>query len=395
MIEVIKELCTGCGICIKGCPFGLIELKEKLVFIKEGCNLCGACVDRCKESAIKIKIEEIKFDTSNFSGVWVFIEQIEGKLKDVGLELLGEGRRLSDKLNTKLTAVLPGEKVTELAQTLIEGGADEVLVCNHSSLTYYSDEVYTAILTKLIFERKPEIVLIGATPIGRSLAPRLAARLRTGLTADCTELSIDEEKRLVQIKPAFGGNIMASIITKKRPQIATVRPRVMKPLPPDQQRKGLVIEIVENLSSIKPKTKRLDFIKETASGPGIEEADVIVSGGRGLKTAEGFKLLEELASLLGGAVGSSRAAVDSNWISHLHQVGQTGKTVSPKLYIACGISGAIQHIAGMRTSDCIVAINKDAGAPIFDIATYGIIGDLFEIVPLMIKEIKSGFGVRG
>jgi len=389
MIEIIKKLCTGCGICTKGCPFGLIELKEKLAFIKEGCNLCGACVDRCKESAIKIKSDLSDLsDLSDFSGVWVFIEQAEGKLKDVGLELLGEGRRLSDELKTKLTAVLLGEKVTELTQALIEKGADEVLVCDHSSLTYYSDESYAAILTNLIFERKPEIVLIGATPIGRSLAPRIAARLRTGLTADCTELKIDEEKRLVQIRPAFGGNIMASIITKKRPQIATVRPRVMKPLPPDTERKGRVIEIIENLSSIKPKTKRLDFIKESASGPGIEEADVIVSGGRGLKAGENFKLLEELANLLEGAVGSSRACVDSNWISHLHQVGQTGKTVSPKLYIACGISGAIQHIAGMRTSDCIVAINKDASAPIFDIATYGIVGDLFEIIPIMIRELK-------
>lgn len=262
-----------------------------------------------------------------------------------------------------------------------------MLVSDYPSLAYYSDETYTEVLAKLIFERKPEIVLIGATPIGRSLAPRLAARLRTGLTADCTELKIDEAKNLVQIRPAFGGNIMAAIISKRRPQIATVRPRVMKPLPPEGQRKG-VIEIIENLSTIKPKTKRLDFLKETSSGPGIEEANIIVSGGRGLKSPEGFRLLEELASLLGGAVGSSRACVDSNWISHLHQVGQTGKTVSPKLYIACGISGAIQHIAGMRTSDCIVAINKDAEAPIFDIATYGIVGDLFDVIPLMIKELK-------
>ncbi|MDI6752004.1 MAG: electron transfer flavoprotein subunit alpha [bacterium] len=387
MIEIIKDLCTGCGICTKGCPFGLIELKEKKVFIKEGCNFCGACVDKCKELAIKVKTEEIKFDTSNFSGTWVFIEQAESKLKGVGLELLGEGRRLSDELKTKLTAVLLGKKVKELAQALIESGADEVLVYDSPALSYYSDETYAEIFTKLIFERRPEIVLIGATPIGRSLGPRLAARLRTGLTADCTELKIDEEKRLVQIRPAFGGNIMAAIISKKRPQIATVRPRVMKPLPPNKQRKGKIIEIIENLSSIKPKVKRLDFIKESASGPGIEEVDIIVSGGRGLKAQENFKLLEELASLLGGAVGSSRACVDSNWISHLHQVGQTGKTVSPKLYIACGISGAIQHIAGMRGSDCIIAINKDPSAPIFDIATYGIIGDLFEIVPLLIKEI--------
>jgi electron transfer flavoprotein alpha subunit len=389
MIEIIKELCTGCGICTKGCPFGLIELKEKMVFIKEGCNLCGACVDKCKESAIKIKIEDVQYDTSCFSGVWVFIEQTESKLKGISLELLGEGRRLSDELKTSLTAVLFGERVKELAKTLITGGADEVLTCDYPNLAYYQDEIYTTLLAKLIFERRPEIVLIGATPIGRSLAPRIAARLRTGLTADCTELRIDEEKRLVQIRPAFGGNIMASIITKRRPQIATVRPRVMKPLPPDNQRKGRVIEIIEDLSSIRPKAKRLDFIKEYASGPGIEEANVIVSGGRGLKAAENFKLLEELARLLGGAVGASRAAVDSSWISHLHQVGQTGKTVSPKLYIACGISGAIQHIAGMRTSDCIVAINKDASAPIFDIATYGIVADLFEIVPLLIKEISK------
>jgi electron transfer flavoprotein alpha subunit len=388
MIRVIKDLCTGCKLCIPSCPFGLIQIIEEKAVIADECNLCGACIDVCKPKAIEIEREKTEFDTSPYSGVWVFAEQEEGRIKDVVFELLGEGRKLSEDLETKLSVLLLGENVRALADNLIERGADEVLVCSHPELRYFRDEPYTKVLTKLIFERKPEILLIGATAIGRSLAPRVAARLRTGLTADCTELKMSEKRELLQIRPAFGGNIMAEITTKTRPQIATVRPKVTRALEPDKNRKGRIIEITEEMADFK-KIERIDIEYERGEAVKIEEADIIVSGGRGLGGPENFKLLEELAGLLGGAVGASRAAVDAGWISHLHQVGQTGKTVAPKLYIACGISGAVQHIAGMRTSGCIVAINKDPSAPIFDVATYGIVGDLFEIVPLIIKELRK------
>jgi electron transfer flavoprotein alpha subunit len=268
-------------------------------------------------------------------------------------------------------------------------------VVDHEPLERYRTQPFTNVLTGLINQHKPEIVLIGATSMGRDLASRVAARIKAGLTADCTELTINEESKLLeQTRPAFGGNVMATILCEfTRPQMATVRPKVMAPMEFDDSREAEVIHVPVNIEEKSIATKILEVIKdETGSDVNLTEADIIVSGGRGLGDPEHFALIEELAETVGGAVGASRATVDAGWIPATHQVGQTGKTVHPKLYIACGISGAVQHLAGMSSSDCIVAINKDPDAPIFDVAHFGVVGDLFDVVPAMIEAIKERRG---
>lgn len=328
----------------------------------------------------------------SYKGLWIFAEQRDGVLMNVALELLGAGRKLADDLRTKLSAVLLCHQSDNMAKQLIHFGADQVYVVEHELLRQFQVNIYTKVLASMVERYLPEIFLFGATSIGRELAPRLATRLNVGLSADCTELKIDKENRLlVQTKPAFGGNIMATIIIPNhRPQMATVRPNVMKKLEPQPSRKGEIIKVNDiSLLTEDICTNIIDVVRDSESNVKLEEADIIVSGGYGVGNAENFKMLVELAKVLGAAVGASRAAVDANWISHSHLIGQTGKTVSPKLYIACGISGSIQHIVGMQSSEIIVAINKDPNAPIFDIATYSIVGDLLQIVPAMIKVFKE------
>lgn len=324
-------------------------------------------------------------------GVWVFAEQREGNLLNVGLELLGEGRKIADKLGVELTAVLLGHRIEALAGRLIKYGADRVIYAEHELLATYTTDAYTGVICELINERKPEIMLLGATSIGRDLAPRISARIHTGLTADCTKLDLDlENRRLIQTLPTFGDNLMATIITPNhRPQMATVRPGVMERAPYDEKREGIIEKIKPELSQEHIRARVVKTIKGGKAQVKLEEAKIIVSGGRGVKGPEGFKLIKELAEKLGGVVGASRAAVDEGWIDKAHLVGQTGKTVRPDLYIACGISGAIQHLAGMKESKCIVAINKDKNAPIFKIADYGIVGDLYEIIPALISELDN------
>lgn len=391
-IKVLKDKCIGCKICIKSCPFNIIAVNEKLAVIGDGCNLCGACVSACKFQAIVIEREQkVSKDYSGYRGVWVFAEQRKGKIEGVSYELLGEGRKLADSLKVPLSAVLLGHGVKEQALELIYHGADKVYLYDQEVLVNFQDDTYGEVFVSLIEEENPEIILIGATSIGRSLAPKIAYRIRTGLTADCTGLDIDLATRnLMQTRPAFGGNIMATIICPNyRPQIATVRHKVMKKLPRDPQRQGEIIEKTFDFSAIRIKTKIIDIIEEVSKTINIAEADVIVSGGRGMGGPENFKALEELAQVLGGAVGASRAAVDADWMPYSHQVGQTGRTVCPKLYIACGISGAIQHLVGMQSSDIIVAINKDPQAPIFKVATFGIEGDVLTVVPALTKQFKK------
>ncbi|GAB6184291.1 FAD-binding protein [Thermodesulfovibrio hydrogeniphilus] len=389
LIKIDIEKCTGCGTCVNVCPFAAIILKDDKAFITEACTLCGACVDSCPESAIIDERGKEAIREEEFKGVWIFAEQSNGKIASVAYELLGIGRKLADELNTELSAVLfgPSQEVEEL----IKWGADKVYYVDSPDYAFLDDELYSKTLVKLIQEQKPEILLAGATAIGRSFIPRVAARLKVGLTADCTGLEIDKETgNLLQIRPAFGGNIMATIVSPtSRPQIATVRPRVMKRGEYNAQRTGNIIKI-EPLNP-SGRVKVLERVQDTSfCKVNIQDAKVIVSGGRGLGTEKGFQILWELANLLGGTVGASRAAVDEGWIPYAHQVGQTGKTVCPKLYIACGISGAVQHLVGMQSSDIIVAINKDPNAPIFNVATYGIVGDVYEIVPLMIKKLQEG-----
>jgi electron transfer flavoprotein alpha subunit len=390
-----RDKCTGCEICISSCPFTAIEMKEGKAFINEYCQMCMACITACPEGAIREVAEEgiqpsaISHQPSTYKGIWVFAEQRDGKVASVSIELIGAGRRLADELKTELSAVLFGATENE-ANELIAWGADKVYYSGDSIFERFNDEPYSGLLVKLIKEYKPAIVLAGATPIGRSFIPRVAARLRTGLTADCTSLDIDKATgNLLQIRPAFGGNIMATILCPNhRPQIATVRPRVMKRGEYNPQRKGEIISVkVENLTC---RTKVLETVKEGSECKiNLQEADIIVAGGRGLGDAKGFNMLFELADILGGTVAASRAAVDEGWIPYRHQVGQTGKTVGPKIYIACGISGAVQHLVGMQSSDIIIAINKNPDAPIFNVATYGIVGDIYEVIPLLIKKIKA------
>jgi electron transfer flavoprotein alpha subunit len=390
-IQIDLEKCVGCGNCVPVCPFGLLEIVDDKVQLKEGCTLCGACRDACDYDAINIEaIPETVEVSDSHRGVWVFAEQRHGRLKNVAYELLSRGRELADALQTDLAAVCLGHNIDDINQ-LIAYGADKVYLVDSPDLADNQEDFYTQPLVELIQQHQPEIVVAGATALGRAFIPRVAAILRTGLTADCTGLEIDTEKRLLlQTRPTFGGNIMATIICPtKRPQMATVRPRVFKKNNPDNSRQGQIIKVDFKRESVTSKTRLLNFIDDFTETVKLEDADIIVSGGRGLGKAENFNLLAELAEILGAALGSSRAAVDEGWIPYSHQVGQTGKTVCPRLYIACGISGAIQHLAGMQTSDVIVAINDDPNAPIFEVATYGIIGDLFQVVPMMIEKLKG------
>lgn len=390
---IINENCTGCKVCLKSCPYSAIDMVDKQAVINYRCTMCGACLNACKFEAIVIedfvkRAKEVPLDA--YRGVWVFAELVKEQIASVSLELLTKGHELAKELKTKLTAVIISADPNGQVEKLIKYGADEVILASKPVFAAKDDEIYAQVLAFLIEKESPEILLAGATPFGRSVIPRVAAKLQTGLTADCTGLSIDAKKRLLlQTRPAFGGNIMATIVCEdNRPQIATVRPHVFRA---EQVKKPKGSMRKADLKGLKISSgvEHQALIKELVEHIKLADAEVIVSGGRGLKGKEGFKLMQEIADLLGGAVGASRAAVDAGWISYPHQVGQTGKTVAPKVYIACGISGAVQHLAGMQTSDCIIAVNKDPNAPIFDVAHYSIVGDLYQVVPEMIKAIKE------
>jgi len=393
-IEVLEDRCVGCGLCVKACLYDAIEMVDGIAVIKDSCTLCGACVEPCKFDAIILRESHREAASlGDFKGVWVVAEQRAGEIHGVSFELLGKGRELADLRGASLSAVLLGSGVTESASELVACGADTVYVVDHPALEHYLDEPYANAVAALIEKHRPEIVLTGATSVGRSLIPRVAIQVRTGLTADCTGLDIDDEEGLLlQTRPAFGGNIMATIVCPNhRPQMSTVRHKVMTALEPDPSRTGEIV--VEELPAalFEASTEFVEFVKDMSSTVNIAEADIIVSGGRGLGGPENFGLLQDLADVVGGAVGASRAAVDAGWIPYSHQVGQTGKTVQPRLYFACGISGAVQHLAGMQSSDIIVAINKDPDAPIFKVATYGIVGDVFEILPALTKKLAAEF----
>ncbi|MCL2392304.1 MAG: FAD-binding protein [Oscillospiraceae bacterium] len=392
-IRVINEKCKGCEKCVPLCPPGAIFMENKLAVIGPECNVCNQCLEPkfCPFGAFeKVAQEEVAgVDLSLYKDVWVFAEQREGKLMGVSIELLGEGKRLADDVGCKVCAILCGEHVEDLITELFEYGADIVYYANAPELKTYNTDAYTQVIYQAILKYKPEIVLLGATHIGRDLGPCIAVKSETGLTADCTQLDIDaEDKKLMQTRPAFGGNLMATIVCPKhRPQMSTVRPGVMaKP----ERVANRVAERIDLEVSFKKGDIRMDVVeivkamKEIVS---LTDAEVIVSGGAGLGNAEGFELVKKLADRLGGVVGSSRAAVDAGWIDHSHQVGQTGTTVKPRLYIACGISGAIQHLAGMQSSDYIVAINKAENAPIFEVADYGICGDLYKVIPAILDSL--------
>jgi electron transfer flavoprotein alpha subunit len=397
-IKIIAEKCVRCGLCVKACPFGAMSQKERkgvpeIDLMK--CTLCGACVESCKFDSIWIKERAASaHDLSLYTDVWVFAEQHDGNIQSITFELLGEGRKLADTLGMKLCAVLLGHNIESRSAELISRGADIVYLADRAELAHFQDESYAAVLVDMVQRHKPSIFLCGASTIGRSLVSRVAVKVKAGLTADCTALAIDpKSKNLLQTRPAFGGNIMATIETPNaRPQMATVRHKVMKEAAIDTGRKGQVSMETIAEALLQTKARRLRFVPEVETTMNIAEANIIISGGRGLQTAENFSILRDLADALGAGVGASRAAVDANWIPYSHQVGQTGKTVCPKIYIAVGISGQIQHLAGMQSSDIIIAINKDPDAPIFKMATYGIVGDLFTIVPKLTAEFRKVLG---
>lgn len=332
----------------------------------------------------------------NYKGIFIFVQQIDNKISGVSFELIGKAKELAADLGTEVTAVLLGSGVEGLANELAAYGADKVILVNDPALEVYTTEPYTHAMYHVIEKYKPEIVLFGATAIGRDLAPRVSARVHTGLTADCTKLEIDAEtKNLRMTRPAFGGNIMATIVCPNfRPQMATVRPGVMQKIKKIQ---GAVANVEEYNPGFEKNNKYvevLEVIKKVSNKIDIQEANILVGGGRGVGSAENFKILEDLAGAIGGTISSSRASVDAGWVEKDLQVGQTGKTVRPHVYFAIGISGAIQHLAGMEESDIIIAINKDATAPIFDVADFGIVGDLNKIVPLLTEKIKAEMAAK-
>ncbi|MFH1481675.1 MAG: FAD-binding protein [Pseudomonadota bacterium] len=390
-IWIETDLCNGCQRCLRECPYGAVEMKEGKAHILERCTSCGACLEVCKQKALLSDMKpRVIPDFNDWKGIWVFAEQRGGKLTPVSLELLGKAQELAEQQRQEISAVVLGSKVSGLAHALIQYGADNVYIVDHKGLEYYRTVAYAKGLEELIGTYKPGILLLGATHIGRDLAPRVSRRVGAGLTADCTALSIDsEEGILLQTRPAFGGNLMATIVNRtSRPQMATVRPGVMVARPKPGN-KGNVIRHKVSLSEKEIGSKILEIVKEKKRGGDLSKAKVIVAGGRGVGGGEGFKVIEALASLMGGEVAGTRVAIEEGWIPQDRQVGQTGHSVRPELYIACGISGAIQHRAGMMNSRYIIAINRDSRAPIFQVADWGIIGDLHDVIPEMIRRLKK------
>jgi electron transfer flavoprotein alpha subunit len=391
---IISEKCIGCRRCVKICPAEALEMyltPEELKLLEE-LEKAGKGAEVAEEEEVSEEEAAVLARLKEYKGVWVFVEQTEGKPAGVSWELLGVGANLAKTLGVELCSVVIGEKVDHLCDESFAYGASKVYLMDDLIYHYYRTEQYYRAMCYLIEKYKPEIVLIGATGLGRDLAGAVATKLATGLTADCTGLDIDERGFLLQTRPAFGGNIMATILTEQtRPQMASVRPHVMPMPEKDTSRKGEIVQ--ETLPSGDDFIAKVLEIIEDTKGEGaqidIAAADFIVSGGRGMQSRENFQILHQLADELGGVVGCSRSAVEAGWMPVERQVGQTGKTVRPKIYIACGISGAIQHLVGMQDSDVIIAINRDKHAPIFEVATYGIVGDVFQVVPAIIKQIKE------
>ncbi len=399
MLKIDIEKCIGCGECESACTFGAIEVKdEKAVVDLDTCTMCGTCVDACPEGAIELEKDEPEasgVDLDQWRGVWVAAEYRFGQIAPVTFELLGKARQIADDLDVDLTAVLMGSGVKDHARELIERGADRVLVVDHPELENFRDEVYANVLAGLARRERPEVILAGATAMGRSYIPQVATMLDTGLTADCTELTVRAEDRaLLQTRPAFGGNLLATIVCPAhRPQMSTVRPHVLKALEPDPSRQGEIVEITPPGEEFEARVMVVESVMEESEGPSLADSEIVVAAGRGMENEKNMDLIHELASLLDAGVGASRAVTDAEWLPHRAQIGQTGVTISPKLYMGFGISGAIQHVVGIQGSDIIVAVNKDSEAPIFDLATYGIVGDVKEILPLLIERIRQERGL--
>jgi electron transfer flavoprotein alpha subunit len=383
---VIAKNCIECGGCIGVCPVGAISLPQLPVGVNGKSDSLTAAA--AKSPAALVESDKL----SRFRGVWVFIEQREGQILPVSMELLGAGGKLAQKLDVELSGVLMGDQVCGLVDKVYEYGADRVFYIDHPSLHYYRTEPYMRVMVDLAEKYCPEVILIGATTVGRDLAGAVATELKTGLTADCTELDIDSGQRLLlATRPAFGGNIMATIVARRhRPQMATIRPKVMRMAAPVPNRKGVLVQPEIELDENKILTRVLEVIKEQGEKVNLQDAEIIVAGGRGLGDRTGFiEICFGLARAIDAQVGASRAAVEAGWVEQKYQIGQTGVTVAPKIYLALGISGAVQHLVGIKGSDIIIAVNIDPDAPIFQECTYGIVGDVFKIVPLLTEPLKE------
>jgi electron transfer flavoprotein alpha subunit len=394
MLIIDQEKCNACGLCVKSCPFGAIAVKDEVAQANELCTLCGACVNVCPQAALEIERRQVSpEELSQYRGVFIWAECESRGAQDsprkVAYEILTQGRRMADQLGEQLCAVILGNERLSEMENLCYHGADRVLCCRHELLGHYSSDGFTNVLSAVIAKEKPSIFLYGATPSGRDLAPRVAARMHLGLTADCTELGIDEQGQLIQTRPAFGGNIMATIISPyTRPQTATVRPNVFAAAEPDPNRPVVIEEVPVTLNKANIRTRLIEEIRLDSEEEKIDEARILVSAGRGCQDQVNLDTVRKLARKLGGTLAGSRAIVELGWIPHSLQVGQSGTTVGPDLYIAIGISGAVQHVVGMSSSKKIIAINKDPDAPIFKIADLGIVGDALVIIPKLIEEIE-------
>jgi electron transfer flavoprotein alpha subunit len=380
IINITK--CIGCRRCVKICPAQALEM----YFTLEEQKILAAMAEKVPQ-----EVAAVETGIKEYRGVWIFVEHTEGKPATVSWELLGEGAKLAKTLGVELCSLIIGDQVEHLCQESFAYGASKVYLIDAPVFHHYRTETHFRAICYLVEKYKPEILLMGATGLGRDLAGAVATKLKTGLTADCTGLDIDDKGFLLQTRPAFGGNIMATILTEKtRPQMSTVRPHVMALAKKDPTRTGAIIRESMKIKEEELATRVIEVI-EDATGDQLDlaGAEIIVSGGRGMCGSENFTILQQLADELGGAVGCSRAAVEAGWMPPERQVGQTGKTVRPKIYIACGISGAIQHLVGMQSSDVIIAINQDKKAPIFEVATYGIVGDVFQVVPAIISNIRE------
>ena len=385
-----REKCIGCGRCVRLCAAGALRVENKKAVVDSAkCAMCSMCIDGCKFGAISMEKDAGENDLTAYHGVFVYGELGEEGPLSVVYELLGKGRELADARNTKLTAVLVGCDTERYGQQLIAAGADEVILCDDPVYKDGFEEPAAKAIVSLIRREKPEILLFGATMFGRSLAPRVAANLRTGLTADCTVLEIDGETGLLrQTRPAFGGNLMATIVcANTRPQMATVRPGIMQALEPDASRKGTI----RRDTAAAPAFAGMELLEavKTAKAQSIKDAKIIVDAGRGVGSSKNLKLVKHLAELLGGELGVSRPLVDTGWAEYPHQIGQTGCTVAPDLLITVGVSGAIQHLAGISNAKKIIAINSDPDAPIFTVAHYKLVGDAMELVREMIARLEG------
>jgi electron transfer flavoprotein alpha subunit/NAD-dependent dihydropyrimidine dehydrogenase PreA subunit len=394
MLKIDHEKCNACGLCVKSCPFGAIAVSHESAQANERCTLCGACVNVCPQAALTIERRQVPVEElAQYRGVFVWAECESRDTRDVpkkvAYEILAQGRKMADQLGEQLCAVVLGNDRLSALETLCHQGADRVLCCRHELLGRYSSDGFTNVLSAVIAKEKPSILLYGATPNGRDLAPRVAARMRLGLTADCTELGIDDQGQLIQTRPAFGGNIMATIVSPyTRPQTATVRPNVFAAAASDPTRPEVIEEVPVTLNKANIRTRLVEEIRLETDEEKIDEARILVSAGRGCQDQVNLDTIRKLARKLGGTLAGSRAIVELGWIPHSLQVGQSGTTVGPDLYIAIGISGAVQHVVGMSSSKKIIAINKDPDAPIFKIADLGIVGDALVIIPKLIEEIE-------